>query len=75
MSGLSRRRSILSNTVTDGDTANLTFEVYTTDVNGNPKDQVKLTDPDTGKAAAYGVVCSASSPSAVPRRSPCATAT
>ncbi|MFF0629411.1 hypothetical protein [Streptomyces sp. NPDC004296] len=50
----------LSNTVTDGDgdTANLTFEVYTIDANGNPKDQVKLTDPDTGKPAAYGVVVS-----------------
>ncbi|WP_411129039.1 hypothetical protein [Streptomyces sp. x-19] len=50
----------LSNTVTDGDgdTANLTFEVYTTDAAGNPKDQVKFTDPDTGKPAAYGVVVS-----------------
>ncbi|OKI09369.1 hypothetical protein A6A06_01260 [Streptomyces sp. CB02923] len=50
----------LSNTVTDGDgdTANLTFEVYSTDANGNPKEQVKLTNPDTGKPAAYGVVVS-----------------
>ena len=50
----------LSNTVTDGDgdTANLTFQVYTTDASGNPKDQVQLTDPDTGKPAAYGVVVS-----------------
>ncbi|MEK2474089.1 hypothetical protein [Streptomyces noursei] len=55
-----RTTTTLSNTVTDGDggTANLTFEVYTTDANGNPKDQVKLTDPDTGKPAAYGVVVS-----------------
>jgi hypothetical protein len=35
----------LRNTVTDadGDAANLTFQVYTTDAAGNPKDQVKLT--------------------------------
>jgi hypothetical protein len=50
----------LRNTVTDadGDAANLTFQVYTTDAAGNPKDQVQLTDPDTGKPAAYGVIVS-----------------
>ncbi|UQA93743.1 hypothetical protein [Streptomyces halobius] len=50
----------LRNTVTDADddAANLTFEVYTTDADGNPKDQVHLTDPDTGQPAAYGVVVS-----------------
>jgi hypothetical protein len=50
----------LANTVTDpdDDTANLTFQVYTTDAAGNPKDQVKLTDPDTGQPAAYGVLVS-----------------
>ncbi|GAA1143717.1 hypothetical protein [Streptomyces javensis] len=41
-----RTTTVLRNTVTDadGDKANLTFEVYTTDASGNPKDQVKLTD-------------------------------
>ncbi|MFF9512488.1 hypothetical protein ACF1BU_38145 [Streptomyces sp. NPDC014724] len=50
----------LRNTVTDadGDKADLTFQVYTTDANGNPKDQVQLTDPDTGKPATYGVLVS-----------------
>lgn len=50
----------LRNTVTDadGDAANLTFQVYTTDASGNPKDQVQLTDPDTGQPAAYGVIVS-----------------
>ena len=57
---VNRTNVTLSNTVTDADddTANLTFQVYTTDANGNPKDQVKLTDPDTGKPAAFGVVVS-----------------
>ncbi|MEU7103086.1 hypothetical protein AB0A66_32795 [Streptomyces longwoodensis] len=57
---VNRTNPTLSNTVTDGDgdTANLTYQVYTTDASGNPKDQVKLTDPDTGKPAAYGVVVS-----------------
>lgn len=55
-----RTNVTLSNTVTDadGDKADLTFQVYTTDASGNPKDQVQLTDPDTGKPAAYGVVVS-----------------
>ncbi|MFD7667442.1 hypothetical protein [Streptomyces sp. NPDC059788] len=50
----------LSNTVTDsdGNTARLTFLVYTTDANGNAWDQVKLTDPNTGKPAPYGVLVS-----------------
>ncbi|WP_143675894.1 MULTISPECIES: hypothetical protein [Streptomyces] len=52
----------LSNTVTvtdaDGDDADLSFQVYTTDANGNPKDQVQLTDPETGNPASYGVVVS-----------------
>ncbi|MFD7935294.1 hypothetical protein ACFV4T_12280 [Streptomyces sp. NPDC059755] len=57
---VNRTTPTLSNTVSDGDgdTANLTFEVYTTDASGNPKAQVKRTDPDTGKPAAYGVVVS-----------------
>ncbi|MEU0413602.1 hypothetical protein ABZ307_38230 [Streptomyces griseorubiginosus] len=57
---VNRTNPTLSNTVTDGDgdTANLTFQVYTTDASGNPKAQVNLTDPDTGKPAAYGVVVS-----------------
>ncbi|WP_146075298.1 hypothetical protein [Streptomyces sp. Ru71] len=42
----------------DGDKADLSFQVYTTDASGNPKDQVQLTDPDTGKPAAYGVLVS-----------------
>jgi hypothetical protein len=48
-------RVVLRNTVTDpdGDKADLTFEVWTTDANGNPKDQVKLTD-----ANSYGVLVS-----------------
>ncbi|MFJ6573349.1 hypothetical protein ACIQNU_38650 [Streptomyces sp. NPDC091292] len=47
--------AVLRNTVTDadGDKANLTFEVWTTDANGNPKAQVKLTD-----ANPYGVLVS-----------------
>ncbi|TDC05260.1 hypothetical protein [Actinomadura bangladeshensis] len=47
--------AVLRNTVTDadGDTANLTFEVWTTDASGNPKAQVKLTD-----ANPYGVLVS-----------------
>lgn len=42
--------AVLRNTVTDpdGDKANLTFEVYTTDANGNPKTQVKLDDSQYG---------------------------
>ncbi|ROP44224.1 hypothetical protein EDD94_8012 [Streptomyces sp. PanSC9] len=50
----------LRNTVTDadGDKSDLSFQVYTTDASGNPKDQVQLTDPDTGKPAAYGVLVS-----------------
>ncbi|MFF4506905.1 hypothetical protein [Streptomyces sp. NPDC001401] len=46
---------ILRNTVTDadGDKANLTFEVWTTDADGKPKTQVKLTD-----ANPYGVLVS-----------------
>lgn len=57
---VNRTNVTLSNTVTDadGDTANLTFQVYTTDASGKPKTQVQLTDPDTGKPAAYGVVVS-----------------
>lgn len=57
---VNRTNVTLSNTVTDADddTANLTFQVYTTDASGNPKTQVQLTDPDTGKPAAYGVVVS-----------------
>ncbi|MEU7576725.1 hypothetical protein AB0B50_03880 [Streptomyces sp. NPDC041068] len=57
---VNRTTVTLSNTVTDADddTANLTFQVYTTDANGNPKSQVQLTDPDTGKPATYGVVVS-----------------
>ncbi|CAM5695901.1 MULTISPECIES: hypothetical protein [Streptomyces] len=38
---VNRTAPTLSHTVTDGDTANRTFKVYTTDANGNPKDQVK----------------------------------
>ncbi|MFI7415574.1 hypothetical protein ACIBU0_43780 [Streptomyces sp. NPDC049627] len=46
---------VLRNTVTDadGDTANLTFEVWTTDSAGKPKTQVKLTDDNP-----YGVLVS-----------------
>lgn len=46
---------VLRNSVTDadGDTANLTFEVWTTDADGKPKAQVKLTD-----ANPYGVLVS-----------------
>lgn len=55
-----RTNVTLRNTVTDadGDASNLTFQVYTTNAEGTPKDQVQLTDPDTGKPAAYGVVVS-----------------
>ncbi|WP_327323426.1 hypothetical protein OG735_13560 [Streptomyces sp. NBC_01210] len=47
--------AVLRNSVTDadGDKANLTFEVWTTDANGNPKTQVKLTDDNP-----YGVLVS-----------------
>ncbi|WP_049714186.1 hypothetical protein [Streptomyces caatingaensis] len=47
--------TVLRNTVTDADghTANLTFEVWTTDADGKPKTQVKLTD-----ANPYGVLVS-----------------
>ncbi|WP_406301129.1 hypothetical protein OHA61_00430 [Streptomyces sp. NBC_00885] len=47
--------TVLSNTVTDadGDKSTLTFEVWTTDANGKPKTQVKLTD-----ANPYGVLVS-----------------
>lgn len=57
---VNRTNVTLRNTVTDadGDKADLTFQVYTTDASGNPKTQVQLTDPDTGKPAAYGVVVS-----------------
>ncbi|WP_234386780.1 hypothetical protein [Streptomyces sp. ERV7] len=43
---------VLRNTVTDpdGGTVNLTFEVWTTDASGKPKDKVKLTDKNP-----YGV--------------------
>ncbi|MFJ2703519.1 hypothetical protein ACIO3R_09995 [Streptomyces sp. NPDC087428] len=37
----------------DGDKSNVTFEVWTTDSNGNAKDQVKLTDENS-----YGVLVS-----------------
>ncbi|MGH3239513.1 MAG: hypothetical protein ACRDNL_03980 [Spirillospora sp.] len=48
-------RAVLRNTVTDadGDKANLTFEVWTTDAAGKPKDKVKLTDDND-----YGVLVS-----------------
>lgn len=41
-----RTTVVLKNTVTDpdGDTANLTFEVYSVDANGDPKDQVDISD-------------------------------
>lgn len=41
---------VLRNTVTDadGDKANLTFEVYSLDANGNPKTQVKIGDNEFG---------------------------
>ncbi|MEU2868127.1 hypothetical protein ABZ769_02835 [Streptomyces olivoreticuli] len=47
--------TVLRNTVTDadGDKSNLTFEVWTTDADGKPKTQVKLTD-----ANPYGVLVS-----------------
>ncbi|MEV0982602.1 hypothetical protein [Streptomyces sp. NPDC049915] len=47
--------AVLRNTVTDadGDKANLTFEVYSTDASGNPKTQVKITDDNP-----YGVLVS-----------------
>ncbi|WP_242882683.1 hypothetical protein [Actinomadura litoris] len=47
--------AVLRNTVTDadGDKANLTFEVWTTDAAGKPKEQVKLTDDNQ-----YGVLVS-----------------
>ncbi|MFJ6944839.1 hypothetical protein ACISU4_09335 [Streptomyces wuyuanensis] len=47
--------TVLRNTVTDadGDTSNLTFEVWTTNPDGTPKAQVKLTD-----ANPYGVLVS-----------------
>ncbi|WP_159393768.1 fibronectin type III domain-containing protein [Streptomyces sp. NRRL F-5755] len=53
-----RTNVTLRNTVTDadGDAANLSFQVYTTDASGNPKTQIQLTNPDTGKPAAYGMV-------------------
>ncbi len=51
--------TVLRNTVTDkdNDTANLTFEVYTTDAFGKPKTQVKLDDSQ------YGVLVSKFVPS------------
>ncbi|MFF4229724.1 hypothetical protein [Streptomyces sp. NPDC001820] len=47
--------TVLRNTVTDadGDKSNLTFEMWTTDANGKPKNQVKLTD-----ANPYGTLVS-----------------
>lgn len=46
---------VLRNTVSDadGDEADLSFEVWTTDANGNAKDRVKLTDANT-----YGILVS-----------------
>ncbi|MEU2246647.1 hypothetical protein [Streptomyces sp. NPDC019224] len=57
---VNRTTPTLSNTVTDadGDTADLTFEVYTTNADGTPNAQVKLTDPDTGQPASFGVLVS-----------------
>ncbi|MGD9486258.1 hypothetical protein WDH52_23970 [Streptomyces sp. TRM70308] len=50
-----RTTAVLRNTVTDadGDMANVTFEVYTVDANGEPKSQVDLTDDNP-----YGVLVS-----------------
>ncbi|MDQ0945598.1 hypothetical protein [Streptomyces sp. V1I1] len=52
--------TVLRNTVTDadGDKSNLTFEVWTTDANGKPKTQVKLTDANPYGTLVSGYVAS-----------------
>ncbi|MGI5171093.1 hypothetical protein ACQEU3_42750 [Spirillospora sp. CA-253888] len=52
--------AVLRNTVTDadGDQANLTFEVWTTDADGKPKAQVKLTDDNQFGVLVSGYVAS-----------------